>query len=171
MNDLGRTEAIEILQRQREQVLALVEQLSPGKMTRPGLGGGEWSIKDLMAHLESWEQHVLDALAAWQDNKGAPIDGRTWREGVNAVNAAELAARANRSLDEQLTSSAATHERLLAALGNISDGAWNQPPTSRARKTLGQRVGSILAGRRDPFTHEEAHLPDLRAWVEANPGS
>lgn len=69
-------------------------------------------------------------------------------------------------MNATLASAAATHERLVAAIEALSDGAWRAPATSRGRVALGHRLGQILVGTRDPFAHDSAHLKDLRAFVE-----
>jgi hypothetical protein len=39
---------------------ALFGHLSPAEMTRPAtIGGGEWSAKDLLAHVAFWEELLL----------------------------------------------------------------------------------------------------------------
>jgi len=45
---------------------------------------------------------------------------------------------------------------------------WRTPATPRARKPLGARIGGYLAGTTGPFTHDRAHLRDLRAFVEGS---
>jgi hypothetical protein len=70
---IARAEAIGRLREQRATTLALIDELSSRARTTPGLGGGEWSAKDLLGHLESWERHALDALAAWGRDEPAPI--------------------------------------------------------------------------------------------------
>jgi hypothetical protein len=69
-----RTEAIGILERERRATLELIDRLPARAITTRGLGGGDWSPKDLIGHLESWEQHALDALDAWARGESAPSD-------------------------------------------------------------------------------------------------
>jgi DinB family protein len=161
-----RREAIKVLQADRRATEAAIARLSPKQLTTPGLGGGPWSPKDLVGHLESWEQHAIDALYAWAEGHGAPIDRALRERGLKRVNADEVARKASRSVAKTLSSSAATHERLLAAIRAIDDAAWAAPATARARSPLGSRLGGILAGPDAPFRHDQAHLASLRAFGE-----
>jgi hypothetical protein len=162
-----RREAIKLLRADRRQIERLLARLSPKALATPGLGGGTWSPKDLVGHLESWEEHALAALDAWSLGKPAPIDRALRTDGTNAVNAAEVERKASRSLARTLSSASATHEALLDAIRGLSDEVWAAPPTPRIRRPLGVRVGQILIGTTEPFRHDEAHLADLRAFVSS----
>lgn len=166
MTDPTRGEAIRRLRAERAEVLELIGRLPTRALTRPGLGGGEWSPKDLLGHLESWEEHALEALDAWSRDEPAPIDRALRIRGLTEVNHAEVRRKARRSAPVAIASAAATHERLVGAIGSVSERAWKAPATSRGRVPLSRRLGQILAGARDPFAHDSAHLRDLRAFVE-----
>ncbi len=164
---ISQDQAIAILDSGRAEIMALINKLPAGTARFPGIGGGEWSPKDLLGHLESWQEHVLDALDAWSRSERAPVDVALYGEGLNAFNAREVERKADRSFDEQLSAAAKIHERLKARIRSIDDGAWNSPATSRARRPLGQRLGQILLGRKDPFTHDGAHLKNLSEFLES----
>lgn len=166
MSEPTRRAAVRRLREERAEILALLERLPPRALSRPGLGGGEWSPKDLIGHLESWEEHALAALEAWSRDEPAPIDRALRVEGLTKVNEAEVRRKARRNARAALDSAAATHERLVAAILEMPDRAWTAPATSRGRVSLGHRLGQILVGTRDPFAHDSAHLKDLRAFVE-----
>lgn len=165
MGDLTRRQAVRRLRVEREEVLELLGQLPPRARSRPGLGGGDWSPKDLIGHLETWEEHALAAIDAWSRDEPAPIDRALRTQGLTAVNRAEVERRSRRSVAAVLASANATHDRLVAAIEGMPDAVWNAPATSRGRVSLGHRVGQILVGTRDPFAHDSAHLKDLRAFV------
>lgn len=140
-------------------------------MVTPGLGGGTWSPADLLGHLESWEEHALAALDAWAKGEPAPIDVELRRRSLTAVNLAEVERKAGRTGAQARRSAARAHAALLAQIEILTDAAWRAPATSRGRKPLGHRVGQILVGTRDPFRHDEAHLRDLRGFVEMHGSS
>ena len=77
--------ALRILRESRERTLELLERVPRGGFTRPGLGGGEWSPKDLVGHLSSWEEYALDALAAWERGARAPIDDLQSRQNTGST--------------------------------------------------------------------------------------
>jgi hypothetical protein len=163
---LTRARAIRILETGYTQVCALIEELPPRATTTPGLGGGEWSPKDLVGHLASWEEYALEALDAWEAGRGPAIDKYLWSSSTNAINRDAVARKARWSAPEVIRRADATHVELMARLHAMSNARWRQPGTSRGRKPVGVRLGGILAGRGgEPFTHANAHLKDLRAFA------
>jgi hypothetical protein len=157
--------ATRILRDDRAKVVALIERLPPRTLSTAGLGGGTWSPKDLLGHLESWEEHALEALDAWTHGRRARIDADLRSRGLNTVNRDEVTRKASRPASKAVASAAATHDRLLRALSELTDVAWNAPASSRSRRTLGARVGSILGGPAGAFRHDRAHLAELKEFV------
>jgi hypothetical protein len=164
------SDVIELLRRQRREVTALLDRLPSRALSRPGLGGGTWAPKDLIGHLESWEEHALAALDAWSRGQVAPIDRDIRALGLNRVNAQEVHRKSTRTAGRARASADATFVRLIERIGALPQDRWQSPPTSRARRTLGASVGRILGGPAGPFTHDQAHLPDLRAFVADHDG-
>ena len=164
MSDLvPRREAIRLLQTDRRATEAALAHLSTRQIASALLGDGDWSPKDLLGRLESWEEHALGALDAWSRGEGAPIDRALRELGLTRVNTDEIARKASRSVAKALSSSSATHDELLASIRSIPDAAWVTPPTRRSRTPLGVRLGQILTGSDGPFRHDLAHLTGLRA--------
>jgi DinB superfamily len=161
-----RTEAIRILEQERHATLELIERLPARALTSRGLGGGDWSPKDLIGHLESWEQHALDALDAWARGEPAPSDVAIRDAGLNALNRAEVERKSRWSAAKSLKSATATHERLVAAIRAVPDERWLAPSTRRARRPLGRSIGGILGGPAGPFRHDAAHHPDLQQYAK-----
>jgi hypothetical protein len=159
-----RERALGILRDERARVLALLDALPPRALARPGLGGGEWSPKDLLGHLESWEEHALGALDAWKRGERAPIEVAIRSRGLTRVNLDEVARKAARTPAAMRSSAATTHRALVDAIAAIPPSRWSVPPAPRIRLPLGLKLGRILAGP-GLFDHDAAHLKDLRAFV------
>jgi hypothetical protein len=164
----GRDEAIRVVRADRLRTRELLERVPARVITTTGLGGGDWSPKDLIGHLESWEQHALDALEAWSRGAVAPSDHALRTMGLDAFNLAELERKARWTAARSIDSAAATHRRLVATLRSISAEAWSAPATKRSRRSLGTHLGGILGGPGGPFRHDAAHHPDLEAFVAAH---
>jgi hypothetical protein len=167
----SRREALRMLADQRAEIEALLGRLSGRDRTRSGLGGGEWSPKDLVSHLASWERFALDAVAAWERGERAPIDRELWSRSTSAINAEGVRAAANLSWAQARRRADATHAELVGLIESLSDTRWRTPATPRARNPVGMRIGQLLAGSNGPFTHDLAHLKDLRALVGEHSGS
>ena len=153
------------LERGERDVRTLLDRMPAGDLVRTGIGGGDWSPVDLVAHLTSWERHAVEALAAWARGERAPIDQALDARGVNGVNAETLAAVAGLTPRRILDRAATTHLELVNAIRAVSPEAWRRPPLGRGRP-LALKVGSILGGPKGPYRHADAHLPDLRRFVE-----
>jgi hypothetical protein len=162
----SRRDAIQILEGGHAEMMESLAQLGPRELSRPGVGGGEWSPKDLVGHLASWEERALEAVAAWERGEPAPIDRQFRTRSLSEINAEAVAAKGRLSYAGISRRAGRTHRELLAAIRRMSDERWNAPATSRGRKPLGHRLGQILGGPGGLFRHAGAHLPDLRAFVE-----
>jgi len=148
------------------EVFMLYDRLPPRARNVPGLGGGEWSPKDLLGHLESWQEYALEALDAWEDGHGPAIDAVIWSTTTSALNRDAVARKSRRRAADQRRRAEATHERLVARIRALSDDRWQRPGTPRGRTPVGARLGTFLGGPAGPFRHAEAHLRQLRAFVD-----
>jgi hypothetical protein len=162
---VSRRNAIRILEEGHAAVSALLDRLPPRALSRPGLGGGDWSPKDLVGHLESWEEYAIEALDAWAEGKGVPIDEEVWSKGTSRVNVDAVARKASRSAPEMRRHAERTHAELVRRFEAMSDARWRAPGTPRGRKPVGARLGGILGGSGGDFRHAQAHLKDLQAFV------
>jgi len=160
-----RREALAIVRTDRRTLLKPIDRLPARALSRAGLGGGDWSPKDLIGHLESWEEHALEALAAWDRGERAAIDRdleALWLDGVNARNVERKAGARAR---DAFAHAAETHAALIDAMNGIEDARWDAPVRARGKRTLGQRVGGILGGPEGPFRHDRAHLQEVKEFV------
>jgi Protein of unknown function (DUF1706) len=160
-----RGQALAILERGRAGTTALLERIPRARLSTPGLGGGDWAPRDLIGHLASWEGYALDAVAAWERGERAEIDRMWFTVSTARINANDVERKAAWPLAEVLRESARTHDDVIELIRSMSDARWRTPATSRARKPLGARIGSILAGPKGPFRHDEAHHASLEAFA------
>ena len=162
-----RQEAIDTLERGHAEIRRLTKQIPPHWMARPGVGGGEWTPKDLLGHLCFWEEKVLEALASWDAGERAPID----RE-IYPFDRGDQRGRCSGAVEAHARSGA-------PGLGQRARGAdqgpqrdvgrpLGEPGDASGRKSLGHRMGQLLVGR-GPFEHDDAHVKDLKEFVEAIP--
>lgn len=161
-----RGDSLRILREQRARTLELIERLPHAALTIPGLGGGEWSPKDLIGHLASWEEYALDALAAWEVGERPPIDALSYSVGTNRINRQNVERKAAWSLARVRREGQRTHDELLASIEAMSDARWRRPASARGRKPVGARLGAILGGPGGPFRHDESHHPSLLDALE-----
>lgn len=163
-----RRQAIEEVRADRARTLALLDAIDAAAFETTGLGGGEWSPKDLVGHLESWEQHALDAIAAWDRGERPPIGEARETLGTDEVNRREVQRKAVLPADEIRASSAATHRALVDAMEAATDDWWSATAAGGDR-SHGQLIGSILGGEPGLFRHDPDHWGDLEAFAEVHP--
>jgi len=168
----SRDEAIRILDEGRSELGALFDRLSDAQATRAAaIGGGDWSAKDLVAHLETWEAIALQALEEWRDGVVPSIEGTFAKgaEGVDALNAERWEAKLALTASEVRAQSAQTHRELVEEIGHMDDAEWISKAfyETERRHRLGELLGAVLGAPKRPFGHAYAHLPNLRTYVES----
>ena len=130
--------------------------------------GGEWSAKDLAAHLGVWEEFAIETIDAFGRGERPPIEDWFNEPGdgdhVNDENVERFRDAAPAEVRARFED---LHARVVAAIGSTSDEVWFAPyPFDVDEPTLGDRVGSLLGAEDGRFRHAFAHLADLRAYVE-----
>jgi DinB superfamily len=165
----AKLDAIRIVREDRERTNALLASIDPAVFESSGLGGGAWSPKDLVGHLETWEEFALAALHAWDRGERAPVGAQLQALGTNEVNRREVERKATVRADETRTSATATHARIIERFAALSDDRWSAPPIPGDEGTVGGRLGSTLGGELGPFRHDPDHWVDLEAFAAAHP--
>ncbi len=163
-------EQIESLQRALEERLARLDDLD---WERPAtVGGGDWSVRDLVGHIASWEEIALEGISATLEGRPPQASAQT----VDALNAEMVASKRQLSLHDLRETAAQVHRRLLERIETLDPATWAAPAGPQpGAKRLADLVGGALASQRAPFRHLEDHLPDLpgpgRAGEPSGPGT
>src|SRR6478736_6551086 len=123
----AKLDAIRIVLDDRERTNEVLASIDPAAFESSGLGGGAWSPKDLVGHLETWEEFALAALDAWDRGERAPIGAQLQALGTNELNRREVERKASGRADETRTSATATHERIIERFAALSDDRWSAP--------------------------------------------
>jgi hypothetical protein len=126
--------------------------LPDSKLTEPGVVG-DWSVKDLLAHLTTWEQEALKYLPVILAGKRPPRYS-TQYGGLDAFNALVSEQKQSQSLAEVRAQSAETHRRLLDYLQTAPESQFAQPTPFRHRLRL------------ETYSHYNLHAKMIRAWRE-----
>ena len=107
-----------------------------------------WCVKDVIAHVATWDDEALKALPLIMQAKRPPRYG-----GVDNFNARQYDANARLSLTEAREALASTHQRLLALPGESVPESWFEGET-RFRHRL----------RLDTWAHYPEHTQAVLAW-------
>jgi hypothetical protein len=135
---------------------------------RPGtIGDGDWSLRDLVGHIMSWEELALRAISAAEGDWPPP-----WPEGdTDEINRQMVALQGQLPLEELQLRATTTHAQLIQTISELPSATWvrpvgvgDDPPLE-----LGELVGRVLGAADHPFGHLTAHLGDLRSFAESVP--
>ena len=140
----------------REQWEALLAQVGEARMLQPGVAG-EWSIKDIIAHMTWGEREALGILQA-----RALVGSDLWNLPQDERNAAVFVENRDRPLHEVLTEAQQVYAQLLEAVQTLSDEDLNDPNRFRDMPT-DWLPWQIIAG--NSYEHYQQHTPSIRAWL------
>jgi hypothetical protein len=166
-DDMTKGELLGTIARSYASWQEVVQRVPRERMTESGFAG-EWSLKDVVAHLTVYERWTADNLEA--DARGervpevvpwGPLDGNT--ADMDVRNAAYYRYYRDTPLDEVLEAAQAHHHRLVEAIESVADGDFNQP--QKFAWTGGQPVWEAIAG--NSFEHYDDHQAGVRTWLEA----
>jgi len=93
--------------------------LTDEQLTTPGVTG-DWSVKDILAHVSWWEEEALKHLPTVLQG-GRPPRYSVLYGGIEAFNARMTEQRRGRSLSEVLGQQDETHRRLVEYVSNAPE--------------------------------------------------
>jgi hypothetical protein len=134
-----------VLKYGHQTVLQIIEGLPEADWHTPGVGG-VWSVKDIIAHLASFEHLLVDVLNSLVDDGPTPTLDKFRQLGLQKFNEAEVAARRNKTVSEVLAEYKDTY----------AQSAWL---LSQIPAELHQRNGSL------PWYGEEFDLDDFIVYT------
>lgn len=154
----------DILRTERAQWNALLAEVGPERMAIAGVEG-EWSMKEIVAHLTWYEQAVVDGArqvmatgAFTRPGNGQEMDAR------NARIASESHARPAADL---LAEADAVFHQLLQIIAAIPDNVLNDA------KFLGlpDEIPPWMRVANNSYLHYQQHEEAIRAWLARHPAS
>jgi uncharacterized protein (TIGR03083 family) len=117
--------AVDVMRYGHGTVLGTLDGLPTADWTTPGVCGA-WSVKDIVAHLASYELVLGEVLTELgEGGTPTPLLDR-FRDPASDFNDAEVAARSGSALAEALAEYTAAHDRAMTLLDQI-------PPETRSR--------------------------------------
>ena len=118
---------LDLIRMEHDFLLRALAGLTPDELTTPGVVG-EWSVKDILAHITTWEQRFLKALAVVErgETPDWPEAGYTWDD-LDALNARDFRANQERPLTEVWLAFAGSYAELLDKAAALPDVALLTP--------------------------------------------
>ncbi|HZU67105.1 MAG TPA: DinB family protein [Ktedonobacteraceae bacterium] len=119
--------AKDILKYGQPAVLSTLEGFPESAWETPG-ACGVWSVKDIIAHLASYEQVLVDILAGFVSRQQAPSLDRFIELG-SQFNDTEVERRKTRTMREVLDEFNDAHAQVMSLVGKIAPETLRQPGT------------------------------------------
>jgi hypothetical protein len=162
MDDMNKTKLLETLREKRAQWDAVLAQVPEARMIEPGVGG-EWSVKDIVAHLTSFERWYADRLhEALRGEVYTPteFDWMPFDERNDRI----FQQNRHRSLADVLAESRLAFGRLLECVQAQTEAFLIEPQQfPGAPEPL--TVWKMLRG--DVYDHYGQHIPSIESWLAA----
>lgn len=143
------------LRTERDAFLAALHDVDPALLTAPGLVG-EWSARELIAHLGYWTGHAAEALHRAAQGALHEFGADDPDFDVDEINATVARVARETDLATVRQREEAAYGALVDRLG-AADDAW-LPATVAYGDTLEQVL------REDGPEHYQEHTLDLRSW-------
>jgi hypothetical protein len=141
----------------RAALLDVLAGLDEEALDRKGFVG-EWSAKNVLAHIAAWEEWVAQALPKRLAAGTTPADFRERAANEERFNAEEVAEREELTPSEQLMELERTREALLGELHGLDAATWQR------RNLWDTWQGTLAEYLRDAvIVHEQEHTTELRA--------
>ena len=154
---MDKDEALEKFSRSRAELLNSIEGLSEQQMTQEAVEG-TWTIKDVLAHLTSWERTLLNPLVDYaQGGDFLPEvipDDLAW----NDEQAAEWQEKSLQTVFAELHE---TRQAMMEHSFKLNDAQWKVqlPAPWRGHGTIADLISGLS-------WHEDEHLESIQAWLE-----
>jgi uncharacterized protein (TIGR03083 family) len=131
----SKSQLLEAIRKERDALEAFLEGLATEEMLQPGIVG-QWSVKDVLAHLVEWEQMFLGWYRTGLQGQlpDLPAKGFNWRQ-LPALNEQIYQRHRDQSLTDVLKQFTASHQELVRTLQAMSEQelctpdqfAWTKP--------------------------------------------
>ena len=124
--------------------------LSSSRLTEPGVVG-DWSVKDIIAHVTWWEEEALRHLPLIIAGDRPPRYSVTYG-GIDAFNAMMAERKRDVPLPDVLTQQNDAHQRLIDFIQSVSEDQFTRETRFRRRLRL------------DTYSHYSIHTNAIREW-------
>ncbi len=124
--------------------------LSSARLMEPGVAG-DWSVKDIIAHVTWWEEEALRHLPLIIAG-GRPPRYSVVYGGIDAFNAMMTERKRDVSLSHVLMQQDDTHRRLIEFIQSVPEHQFTRETRFRRRLRL------------DTYSHYPIHTKAIREW-------
>lgn len=149
---MDRSQLLKRLDKAWQELRASYADLSDSELMEPRITGG-WSVRDIIAHVTSWEEEALTHLPLIFAGGQPPRYSVTYG-GIDAFNAQTTEQKRNLSLSEVLLQRNDTHRQLIDFIQSAPEDQFIRETSFRRRLRL------------DTYSHYPKHADAIRKWRE-----
>lgn len=154
--EMSKAKLLELSQAERQRFTALIGTLSQAQILQPGVQG-QWSVKDIVAHLTAWEERMVRWLNQMRRGETAFDD---WKE-IDVLNAEAFEERKDWSLERVLADSERSFSQAIELVQSIPEAEW----LAEAQFPWGQGYLWHLVAA-NMFWHYPEHTWAIRVWLD-----
>ncbi len=159
---MNKRELLDQIEQEQLRWTALLAEVGEEHMLQPG-AMGDWTFKDVIAHLNAWQQHSITLLEAAQ-RKQAPVpppwpSNLDWDKDQDQINQWVYMANWDRPLADLLQESRHQFEQLTGLIQMLPEADLFDPqhfPWTKERSLASTTFGHF----------DDEHEPALRTWLE-----
>jgi len=149
-------ELTEALEAARARLDAALDGLTAEELEAPG-PGGDWSVKDYLAHVTAWDVDLLTNLG--KARRGLKPGRTQWNKAlILAQNEAWHQELHTRPLERVLADYDGVHAQVLKAVQSLSDAELEAPTAWLQGRPLFQYFVDHIV------THEDEHAAEIAEW-------
>jgi len=163
---MTKLEFLDTMRSEHERWEALLAQVDDAQMLQPGVAG-DWSVKDLVAHVTAYERGLVEWLEAASRGQSLAFPDLDHPD-VDYRNAVIFSENQNRPWHDVLLESEQVFQRLLQLVEALPEEEltdaqiteWFVTPRWHERRALWKCIAD------DSFKHYRQHIPDIRDWLD-----
>jgi hypothetical protein len=157
---INKATLLDNMQRGYAALEAVLTPLDQDQVTTAGVNG-DWSIKDILAHIVTWQQVLVDRLqAATRGEKPATLLDGTEEE-VDRLNAQFYEESKGRPFAQVLADFRTSYWQIVEIVQTISDEELTDP--HRFAWMGGEPLWRLIAG--DTYGHYPEHIESIQEWL------
>lgn len=159
---MDRSQLTRQLEDSRQELWELIGDLPQQDFLEPGVMD-DWSLKDILAHLNRWEG--LSVTLLWKLKQGQKAERLDihGQEAIDRLNAGWYQEDKDRSLDLVLADFKGLRRQTLRRLEEFDEVDLNDPEAFDGLR--GEPLWRWIAV--DTFEHEREHIPPIKDWLKS----
>ena len=163
---MKKAELVHWLEEEQRGWEGLLEQIAAFRMDQPG-ANGDWSVKDLLAHLTAWQNRLIRAIqAAHRNEPEPPPPWPAHLQTEDEINAWIYEHNHRRSVDDVLDESHQMFQQLLTVMQALPDDVRIETVASAGKAYYVVWLGDKRFPPGEFFYHfHDDHESTIRAWL------